>query len=149
MNSRPLTPVLLDPDANVPLTPNHLLLLRGNASDFSNQFSESDTYSSRRWRQEQYLAQELWRRCTVEYLHMLQLRPKWLNEHENFELNDIVLLHNDNAARRSGPLGKVVEVFPDQKNRVRQVLVKTQFSVLRRPITKLYRILNARNHDVD
>ena len=36
MNSRSLTPVLLDPDANVPLTPNHLLLLRGNASDFSN-----------------------------------------------------------------------------------------------------------------
>ena len=50
---------------------------------------------------------------------MLQLRPKWLNEHENFELNDIVLLRNDAAARRSGPLGKIVEVFPDQKKKTR------------------------------
>ena len=93
----------------------------------------------------QYLAQEFWRHWTVEYLHMLQLRPKWLNEHDNFELNDIVLAHDENAPRGSWFLGKIVEVFPIRKKRVRQVLVKTQFSPSRRPITKLYRILNARN----
>ena len=115
MNSRPLTPVLLDPDANVPLTPNHLLLLRGNASGFSNQFSESDTYSSRRWRQVQHLAHEFWRRCAVECLSMLQLRTKWLNEDDNFELIDIVLVHDQNAPRGSWPLGKIIKAFPDQK----------------------------------
>ena len=137
VNARPLTPILIDFDINVPLTPNHLLLLRQGASCFPFEFTKSKNYSSRRWRQVQYLADEFWRRWTREYLSTLQIRSKWQNERDNFKMNDIVLVHDENAPREMWPLGKIVEMFPDCHARVRQVLVRTQFSTLRRPITKL------------
>ena len=39
--------------------------------------------------------------------------------------------------RNSWPLGKVVEVFPDEKGLVRRVKVKVKSSVLERPVDKL------------
>ena len=51
LNARPLTPILMDFDVNVPLTPNHLLLLRPSASCFPCEFTKSENYRSRRWRQ--------------------------------------------------------------------------------------------------
>ena len=89
----------------------------------------------------QYLADEFWRRWTREYLSTLQIRSKWQNERDNFKVNDIVLVHDENAPRGMWPLGKIVEVFPDCRARVRQVLVKTQFSALRRPITKVFHLM--------
>jgi len=55
INSRPMTLVSGDPNDLEPLTPNHLLLLRGNAS-LPIETSEKDLYSRKRWRQVQYLA---------------------------------------------------------------------------------------------
>ena len=52
VNSRPLTPVILDHEGGVPLSPNHLLLLR--AEDHSIRvFNHRDNYVRRRWRQVQ------------------------------------------------------------------------------------------------
>ena len=53
MNSRPLTPILLVPKGGLPLTPNHLLLLRNCDEIFGDNFSKTDCYSKRRWRQVQ------------------------------------------------------------------------------------------------
>jgi len=53
-----------------------------------------------------------------------------------------VLVYDENAARGKWPLGKIIEVYPDRSNRVRQVLVKTVTSTLRRPISKLYKIID-------
>ena len=112
--------MLLDPDANVSLTPNHLSLLRGNASDFSTSFPNWTFILPKGGAKSNILLRNfgvvglLNIRVRVRIIMLLQLRPKWLNEHENFELNDIVLLHDDDASRGSGPLGKKVEVFPDK-----------------------------------
>jgi len=60
MNSRPLKPVVLDPDGEEPLTPNHLLLMRGSPNVPPGDFSSTDMYSRKRWRQVQYLANQFW-----------------------------------------------------------------------------------------
>ena len=94
------------------------------------------------------MAQQFWQRWAREYLQTLQTRNKWQYEQKNLEIDDIVLVHDMNAPRGLWPLGKIVAVYPDKDQRVRQVLVKTRYSVLRRPISKLYRILSAKAADV-
>ena len=71
VNSRPLTPVLQDPEANEPLTPNHILLMRPSPSYTPGVFSESDNYVRKKWRQVQYLTDQFWRRWRREYLQTL------------------------------------------------------------------------------
>ena len=56
LNSRLFTPVTIEPEANVPLTPNHLLLLCKSPNLPPGTFSNEENYSTRRWRQIQYLS---------------------------------------------------------------------------------------------
>ena len=142
LNSRPLTPVTMDPEAEVPLTPNHLLLMREVANLSPAILTSADNYASKRWRQVQYLAQQFWLRWSKEYLQNLQPRVKWQTEKDNFKVDDIVLVYDENAPRGKWPLGRVVKVYPDRCHRVRQVLVKTVTSTLRRPISKLFKIID-------
>ena len=64
-------------------------------------------------------------------------RPKWSSVHQNFALGDIVILVDETTPRNKWPLGRVIKTFPDAKNLVRSVLVKTAHSELKRPISKL------------
>ena len=137
-NNRPLTKVSDDPKDLSALTPNHLLLLRLGPSLPPGIFSGSDLYCQRRWRQAQYLSDVFWRRWLKEYLPELQRRQKWIKPQRNLSVGDIVLMVDQNAPRSSWPLGRIIEVFPNQKDGyVRKVLVKTKNNTLERPITKL------------
>ena len=124
VNSRPLTPIVLDHEGGVPLSPNHLLLLR--AEDHSiGVLNYRDNYVRRRWRQVQYLADQFWLRWRKEYLQTLQIRQKWHNVEPNFAVDDLVLVSDENSTRDKWPLGRVVQTFPDEFGHVRQVLVRT------------------------
>ena len=136
INSRPLTTVSSDPSDLDPLTPNHLLLLRGGAVP-SGVFEESDNNPRRRWRQVQYLADVFWTRWLREYLPLLQVRQKWTKVMRNLKVGDVVLIVDVSVPRAQWPLGRVIEVFPDDKGFVRSAEVRTARSVLKRPITKL------------
>ena len=73
-----------------------------------------------------------------EYLHQLQERQKWSNPPRNFAIGDVVLLVDDRIPRSSWPLGLVTEVHKKNKdNRVRRVSLKTQTTILDRPIDKI------------
>ncbi|XP_073237647.1 uncharacterized protein [Porites lutea] len=105
INGRPLTKVSDDPNDLEPLTPNHLLLLRQNESLPPGLF-EKNTYSRRRWRQVQYLANVFWGRWKREYLPLLQERQKWFRPRRNFtRLETRLSLMN----RRPGTCGRLVE----------------------------------------
>ena len=102
INSSPLTPTTLDPDAKEPLIPNHLLLMRSSTAP-PGLFKNTDCYSRNRWRQVQYLGDQFWL-CwcrEYEYLQTLQLCQKWQRSKPNFPVNDLVLLHDDKAPRGS------------------------------------------------
>ena len=92
MNARPIASVNNDLNDPYALTPNHLLLARGNQSLPLGIFTKEDVYSKRRWRQMQYLADIYWKRWTREYIPLLEERQKWLQPKRNIDVNDIVLL---------------------------------------------------------
>jgi len=137
INSRPLTTVSSDHRDLEPLTPNHLLLLRGDPVLPPGEFVKQDLYSRRRWRQVQYLADIFWRRWTREYLPTLQLRQKWRHPVKNLEAGDVVIVADDNAPRNLWHLGRVTETYLSSDGFVRTVKVTTRTSTLLRPVHKL------------
>jgi len=76
-------------------------------------------------------------------MQTLQIRNKWQTVQPNFAVNDVVLVYDENASRSKWPVARIVEVYSDDLGRVRQALVKTATSVLKRPVTKLHRVLSA------
>ena len=140
LNSRPLTTLSDEPGAPRPLTPAHLLTLKGPGGPPC-ETTASDAYSKKRWRQVQYLADVFWRRWVREYLPSLQERSKWNDPKRNLQIGDLVLVVDTSVARCSWPLGKVVRVEPDESGTVRKAWVKTEKSEMLRPISKLCLIL--------
>ena len=141
LNSRPLTAVSSDSRDSEPLTPNHLLLLRGGHLP-PGVFTD-DHEPTRRWRKIQCLAERFWIRWRREYLPLLQKRQKWNIRQKNLGPGDIVLMIDEALPRGQWPLAKVVDAVKDRRGLVRQVLVRRGTSVLRRPVCKLVRIIEA------
>jgi len=136
VNSRPITSVSDDPKDSSPLTPNHLLTLRGSSSLPSGHFEFRDIYR-RRWKQAQYLADLFWKRWLREYLPALQCRHRWQTVTRNFAPGDIVIVKDETTPRSIWPLGRIIEVYPGDDGLVRSVRVRTAASTLSRPITKI------------
>ena len=137
LNARPLTKVSDDPNDFNALTPNHLLLLRSNQSFPPGVFTSKESYSKRRWKQVQYMADVFWKRWTKEYLPTLQVRQKWNSIERNLKENDLVLIMEQTQNRNQWPLGRIVEVYAGRDGLVRSAKVKTVNSEYRRPVTKL------------
>lgn len=136
INGRPITKVSQDPRDLEALTPNHLLLLRSGSVFPPGIFRKEDTFSRKRWRQVQYLADQFWRRWSREYIPLLQQRQKWNFPRRNLAVDDIVLIVDDNSPRSCWPMARVIEVMPGRDGCVRRVKVKTKTSELERPIDK-------------
>ena len=140
LNSRPLTKPSDDPNDLEPLTPAHILTLKGPTSS-PGVFCRQDLYVSQRWRQVQYLADQFWLRWRKEYLPLLQERQRWNVARRNLSVDDIVLIVDEDAPRGSWPMGRVMEVFKDRSGLVRKAKVKTQSGEYLRPIAKLCLLL--------
>ena len=134
LNSRPISAVSSDPCDLEALTANHLLLLKSEAPLPPGLFQHKDLLSRRCWRQVQYLADVFWRRWCKEFLLLLQIRQKWVRPRRNLAVGDIVLVATESSHRNSWPLGKIVEVFPDNRGFVRRAKVSMKSGVFERPI---------------
>ena len=137
LNSRPLTPVTIDPEGAEPLTPYHLLKLNPTGNLPPTITDGKDCYSKRRWCHVQFLADRFWSRWSKEYLRTIISRQKWLNEKPNFNIGDIVLVITDNAPRSQWTIGKICAIEPDEQEIVRKVVVSVKGNRIRRPIHKL------------
>ena len=93
LNDRPLTRMGSDPRDATPLTPSHLLLLRGNDSSPNTESS----HVRRRWQVIQGIANRFFERFISEYIPQLQVRSKWARTRENIQVNDGVLIADDDA----------------------------------------------------
>lgn len=137
LNDRPITKLSDDPNDLEPLTPNHLLLLKGKPALPPGLFDSSDMYVKRRWKQVQYISDLFWKRWVREYLPLLQERQKWNQRKRSLVPGDVVVIMDSSAPRGSWPLGKVLEVFPDKRGLVRSVKLQTKSNTIERPVTKL------------
>ena len=136
VNSRPLTTVSSDNKDLSPLTPNHLLTLKGSPR-CDGDFTNNDLYCRKRWRHVQYLADLFWKRWKCEYLVNLQKRDKWRNIEQNLKIVDIVLLVDDTLPRCHWSLGRVVSTEKSSDGMIRKVKVKCNKGIVQRPISKL------------
>jgi hypothetical protein len=134
LNDRPLGPVSEDPNDFIPLTPNQILLLRGNSCK---PIFDSNNLPRQFHKQAQYIADVFWKRWLKEYLPSLQARQKWCDEKRNLKVGDMVFLCDEGHPRGRWPLAKVIEVVYDCDNNVRRVIVKDKSGLKERPISKL------------
>lgn len=105
LNDRPLTKLSDDPADLEPLTPNHLLLMKGKPAIPPGVFYPHDQYVKWRWRQVQYIADLFWKRWVREYLPLLQERQNWNEKRRSLKAGDIVVIMDASAPRGSGCLG--------------------------------------------
>ena len=143
LNVRPLTKLSDDPNDLEPLTPNHILLLKGKPALPPGLFEKSDLYIKRRWRQVQFLSDLFWRRWVREYLPLFQERQRWFKDKRNFVAGDIVIVADPTAPCGSWLLGKILQTFHDSQGLVRSVKVPTKCNILERPVTKIGRLQEA------
>ena len=136
VNSRPITKVSNDVIDSAPLTPHHLLLLKGSPPPPPGTFHLVDVYR-RRWRHVQFLSEQFWRKWLREYLPTLQLKNKWFDKQRNLKEGDLVLVADENTPRGLWPLGVIASVKPGRDGLIRSVSVKTNSTVLVRPVTKI------------
>ena len=137
VNSRPLTKCSDDVNDDTPLTPNHLLLLKGNFSYPLGKFYDGETFR-KQWKHAQALVDLFWKRWLREYLPELQRRSKWLKYEENVKVGDLCLIPDlGQSVRGVFPLGRVESVTVGRDGNVRSAKLKTQTNTVVRPITKL------------
>ena len=144
INSRPLTDVFMDVDADLPLTPNHLLRVDPFIGLPAMLTVVKDNYAGQRYRTVQLVADEFWRRWVQEHPRTLYPRTKWHKRRENVSLNDIVLVSDHTLPRGVWPLGRVIKLYSDVRGVVRVVNLKTASGILKRPVAKFCVIVKAR-----
>ena len=132
VNGRPLTKSSDDVNDDVPITPNHLLILGSNMSLPLGMFSENDRYR-RRWRYVQHLVNCFWKRWVAEYM---SIETKWHKIREDIKVGDLEMVTDKNSARCSWPLGLVIDVTTGRDSHVRSVKMRSRHKVIVRPITK-------------
>ena len=135
VNGRPLTKLSDDAHDVTPLTPNHLLMLKGGSAVPPGRF-DADIYR-RRWRLAQHLANTFWRKWVRMYLQELRRRCKWTDTKPNLSVGDLVLITDTNTPRNLWPLALVFDATPGRDKLVRSVRLRTRTTELVRPITKV------------
>lgn len=138
LNSRPLTPLSDDPEDIQALTPAHFWIGEPLILPPAFRPSNPDNVEGRKlWLERRKMLDHFWKRWVEEYLTTLQERKKWRRERENVRTGRLVLLKDENLPPAQWRMGRILEVFPGKDGLVRNVLVKTEKSILKRPVQKL------------
>lgn len=139
LNSRPLSPLSLDPNDMDPLTPSHFLI--GRPIAFIPEPSLLDVADNRlnNYQHIQKLMQHFWRRWSVEYVCELQNRNKWkLKNQSSLHIGALVILQDDNLPPLKWKIARITDVHPGPDGVIRVVSVKTvSGNVTKRSVAKI------------
>ena len=146
VNQRPIGRIPTDPDDGGYISPNDMILGRASANVAQGPFLET---RNPRHRVElvQRIVDSFWQRWTKDVLPLLTPRRKWNVDRRNVRIDDIVMLADMNAVRSKWTIARVIEVYPGEDDKVRNVKVKTMNSEYRRPVTKIAVIYPAEGYE--
>ena len=139
INSRPLTPIVDDPD-QVPLTPAEMLIGRSlqQPQDPWPEIPPARTAFSARMKYLRSLQESWSKRWINEYLPTLQPRPKWHQDVKDITPGSLVLLKKENLKRHLWPLARVKECHAGRDGHIRSVtLWDNKGKDIKRPIQNL------------
>jgi hypothetical protein len=148
VNSRPLTYRAIDPDEQETITPNHLLRLSTKINIAPGEFDD-DSVCKKQWRVAQNMADQFWRRWTLEYLPEITRRSKWFDSGREICVDDLVLIVDSNAPRNQWRRGRVIETVVGKDNHIRSAKLKTSTGILMRPVSKLAVLEVKKNQEDD
>ncbi|EFN65967.1 hypothetical protein EAG_00422, partial [Camponotus floridanus] len=137
LNSRPLSPLSDDPEDLSALTPGHFLV--GGAPTIIPEPMLNNVNCSRlsRWQLLKQMLDTFWSRWSQECLQRFHDVSKWNKPVPSLKKDSLVLVVDERYPPAKWPLGRVIDVHPGADGHVRVVTVRTQTSVLKRPIVKL------------
>lgn len=140
INSRPISPLNDDPDDLTSLTPGHFLT--GRPLNSVPEESVLNLSESRldRWQRVRLIYERFWKIWSTDYLHTLQQRSKWQQSCKNLQVGKLVFVRNELLPPSKWELGRILKLYPDTKERIRVVDVKTISGIYKRPIVRLCRL---------
>ena len=151
VNERPLA--ISHTRGNDDMSPNYICpnqILLGRASGRIPPLSCSNvTNLTKRLKYIEEVTDKFWKAWNQLIFPSVVIRPKWHVEVRNLKVGDVVLISNANAVKGDYQLARVSEVYPDDKNRVRQVQVSYKltgknpkgFTNVKRDVRRLVLIL--------
>lgn len=141
MNSRPITPLSLDPNDFSALTPGHFLIGSPLLALPESDLNEVPTNRLKHYERLQQIIQHFWQRWSREYLLSLQTRSKWqVQGGTPLNVGDLVILVDEKTAPQSWRLGRVTELHPGNDNIVRVASIQTANGHVRRAVQKLCKL---------
>ena len=136
VNQRPIGRVPNDPDDGAYLCPNDMLLGRASFQVPQGPFNETRN-PRKRVEFIQQIVDFFWRRWTRDVFPLLVPRRRWNVDRRNVCVDDFLMVQDSNALRGKWITGPLIEVYPGQDGKVRNVKVKTPTGEYSRPITKI------------
>lgn len=140
LNSRPICVLNNNIDDLSILTPGHFLTFDSLTSIPEEDFTEINSNRLKKWCLIQRIVQQFWKYWQTDYLDSLQKRYKWKEARNNLKIDDIVLVKDDNLKPTYWSYGRVLEVYPDENDKVRFVKLKINGHETKRTIHKLCRL---------
>jgi len=137
LNSRPITEISTDPESLEALTPGHFLI--GNQPRILDDVDQTEIIQNRlsRWQLITKMSQQFWKRWHREYLQGLIIKKGKQGKPVEIREGMLVLLFEDNCPPTRWPLARIVEVHKGKDEKVREVTVKTQRGIFKRPVYKI------------
>lgn len=136
LNSRPLTPMTSDPNDLAALTPGHFLIGEPLLA-IPEPPAPDKVPIINRYLQVTKMRDDFWSRYRKEYLHQLQVLPKWNQLKDSVQVGSLVVIKDENLPPARWALARVSKVFPDAAGVVRTTELVTSTGPLIRPIHKL------------
>ena len=148
VNQRPIGRIPNDPDDGSYLCPNDILLGRASSQVPQGPFRQTQN-PRHRFEFVQKIVDSFWTRWTRDVFPSLLPRKKWHSEKRNVRVDDFVIVQSPNAVRGKWNVGRIINVYPGQDGRVRNVKIKTRDGEYQRPISKIAVIYPAEGYDDD